>query len=93
MKLFIDEKSPDIIAITEVMPKNKEILTINEINIPGYDNFINKNPKRGVILYAKCQLNAVKFSNFSSPLVKGCCENANMSMNMIIMVSIFYRNN
>ena len=60
LKLIIDEKSPDIIAITEVMPKNKEILTINEINIPGYDNFINKNPKRGVILYAKCQLNAVE---------------------------------
>ena len=60
LKLIVDEKNPDIIAITEVMPKNKEILTVNEISIPGYDNFTNKNPKRGVIIYAKSQLNAVE---------------------------------
>ena len=66
LKLNIDEKNPDIIAITEVMPKNKDTPTTNELSIPGYDIFINKNPKRGVLIYAKSQLNAVECQDLNN---------------------------
>ena len=54
---LITEKNPDIIHITETLPKRKNSkLPVNdcEFDLPGYSKpFINKNPSRGVAFYIK----------------------------------------
>jgi hypothetical protein len=58
----VNEIKPDIIALTEILPKNtkeKASDLVLGLNINDYDMFINKNPmKRGVILYAHKNINA-----------------------------------
>ena len=46
--------------MTEVIPKRKQDVTNNELTIPGYNQFINQNPKRGVAIYTKSKLNAIE---------------------------------
>ena len=55
---------PDIIGITEVLPKNRDMNPQDsEIKINGYDHFSNlEKCKRGVIIYARESLNAVPTS-------------------------------
>jgi hypothetical protein len=62
---------PDIIAITEVLPKNMRY-TVNkaELDIEGYELFPGEFPigaKRGIIIYVKKSLNAVEVKHFSHP--------------------------
>lgn len=56
--------SPDIIMITEVLPKNcRYTVTKPELSLEGYDMFPNDFPPssgRGVIIYTKHNLNAVE---------------------------------
>ena len=47
----------DIIAITEVIPKTHKELNEPEYQLPEYEMFVNKNPKRGVALYISKELN------------------------------------
>ena len=54
----IDELSPSIIAITELIPKNLRDYTEKEFQIPNYDMFCNKKMSRGVALYMGNHLNA-----------------------------------
>ena len=56
--LLLDEKNPDIIALTEYLPKNRGEVTTAEMGIPGYTIFVNKSPRRGVAIYTKHKLNA-----------------------------------
>ena len=49
--MLIDRRKPKIIALTEIMAKNMQDFNMAEYNIPGYDLFVNKNPKRGVAVY------------------------------------------
>lgn len=59
LQTLVQEKKPSVIAITEVMPKAKIKGNIDnaELAIAGYDLFINKHPKRGIVIYAKRELN------------------------------------
>ena len=53
--------TPDIIGITEILSKNRDTyLQDEELKMQGYDHFSNmgNNCKRGVIIYAREQLNA-----------------------------------
>ena len=52
---IVFEEEPDIIQITEVLPKNKnkDIIYETEFNITGYNMIFNKNPLRGVLMYVK----------------------------------------
>jgi endonuclease/exonuclease/phosphatase family metal-dependent hydrolase len=57
--LRVDDLDPEIIAITEILPKNQESkLSSAELNISGYDIFVNERQFRGVALYLKSTLNA-----------------------------------
>ena len=55
----IEEHKPQIIGITESLPKNAHTQPLStEYEIKTYDMFSNKNPKRGVLLYIDKTLNA-----------------------------------
>jgi hypothetical protein len=59
-----ESEKPDIIAITEVLPKNMRY-TVNkaELDIEEYELFPGEFPigaKRGIIIYVKKSLNAVE---------------------------------
>ena len=57
----IEESQPDIIAITEVLPKiHGDQIQKAELELDGYDCFTNTNPSRGVCLYTKKWLKATK---------------------------------
>ena len=55
--LLVEENKTKLIALTEILSKRSTKLNEAEYVIPGYDMFINKSPKRGVVIYAQCQLN------------------------------------
>ena len=61
---FLNTDRPDIIAITEVLPKNARYpLTKAELQLPGYEMFPNNFPdksKRGTIIYVTNKLKAVE---------------------------------
>ena len=72
LKCLTEEKKPDIIAITEYFPKQYTDITMSEIAIPGYDQFTNENPKRGVIVYAKSHLNAKEITDINEDNFQEC---------------------
>ena len=55
---LIDQRKPQIIALTEIIAKNKQDFHLAEYELPGYDLFVNKDPKRGVAIYTIKHLNA-----------------------------------
>ena len=59
LKAVVASQNPDIIAVTEVLPKNSAV-TINksEYALDGYDRFENVNPARGITVYVKASLKA-----------------------------------
>lgn len=66
-----DKTAPDIIMITEVLPKNSRYKLIKaELSLNGYDMFPDSFPPeegRGILIYVKQALNAVELkieSNF-----------------------------
>jgi exonuclease III len=64
IRFLSDENIPDIIAITEVVPKNMRY-TLNkaEIELSGYELFPSNFPgsaRRGVIIYVRKKLQAVE---------------------------------
>jgi endonuclease/exonuclease/phosphatase family metal-dependent hydrolase len=59
----VENEQPDIIALTEVYPKNFNLssLSVSELDIDNYDLYIgdtSDNAKRGVVLYVKQVLNS-----------------------------------
>ena len=65
-KIRIEEYKPDIIGLTEIWPKNTKSKSEKEMYIPNYDIFINKDYKRGVILYLNKNLKAIECDIFDS---------------------------
>ena len=57
----ISVHEPEIIAITEPLPKNAGNIVFSELEIPGYDMYINKNPKRGALLFVKSSRNSLEY--------------------------------
>ncbi len=57
---MMHDKHPDIVAITEIYPKNTSFENVREVyNIEGYDSFIHDlKSGRGVIIYTIKNLNA-----------------------------------
>ena len=47
---IVDKRKPKIIALTEILAKNHKCIHLPEHELPGYDMFVNKNPKRGVFI-------------------------------------------
>ena len=54
---IIDNDSPDILAFTEILDKKNPVISDAELNIDGYETFFGINPKRGIVLYVKEELN------------------------------------
>ena len=56
---------PQVIALTELLPKNIKNIDVQEFALHNYDMFVNNVPHRGVIIYAHKSLNAtvVKFND------------------------------
>lgn len=60
LEIYVRENSPDIIGITEVLPK-RSAFSNQEVNyqLENYDMFLNQLTEgRGVIIYVKSHLNA-----------------------------------
>ena len=49
---------PQVIALTELLPKNVKNIDVQEFALHNYDMFVNNAPHRGVIIYAHKSLNA-----------------------------------
>ena len=47
---LIDKRKPKIIALREIIAKNKQDFHLAEYELPGYNLFVNKDPKRGVAI-------------------------------------------
>ena len=62
----MDKYKPDIIAITEIWPKNTKSKSEEEMFILNYDVFINKENKRGVALYLHKDLKAFECDIFDN---------------------------
>ena len=60
----IDNIHPSIIALTEIIPKNLQDFSEKEFYIPNFEKFVNKNQKRGVVLYVDKNLNARECHEF-----------------------------
>ena len=60
----LNKLKPDIICFTETKPKNTKYHNEADYTIPGYESFFNKNPKRGVALYFRPNLNAKEYTGF-----------------------------
>ena len=58
LRTIVTVKSPDIVCITEVVPRNTTTsVQESEIQLQGYDMFSNlSDAKRGVIIYVKSEL-------------------------------------
>ena len=57
LKAVVSQTEPDIIAITEVLPKNTRTpVQPSELRLEGYNLFWNSNPRRGVCIYSKSSL-------------------------------------
>ena len=54
---LIAHRKPSIIALTEILPKNQSDFNPVEYEIPGYNMFVNVNPRRGVEIYTEKHLN------------------------------------
>ena len=61
LEILINMYKPDIIGITEILPKNREEDPDNcKLKIQGYEHYSNTgaNSRRGVILFIREDLNA-----------------------------------
>lgn len=63
LELIINEDDPDVIFITESLPKNHiGVCEITELSIDGYQAFVNDKPKRGAIVYVKKDLECIQLT-------------------------------
>ena len=58
---LIAHRKPSTIALTEMLSKNQSVFNPVEYKIPGYNMFVNINPRRGVAIYSAKHLNANEF--------------------------------
>ena len=58
----IAENDYDVISITEIKPKTHKEIILAEYQLPGYEMFLNKDPKRGVAIYVKKDINPQEVS-------------------------------
>ena len=68
LKLKIEVYRPDVIIITEILPKNltrTELLIEQELRIDGYNMYLGKHMKRGVVIYVSADLPSNKEEELS----------------------------
>ncbi|CAG2209849.1 unnamed protein product [Mytilus edulis] len=92
---FINEESdPDIIIITEVLPKNSRYRILKaELSIDGYDIFPENFPTnsvRGIIIYVKQELQAVEI-DIKHEFKEYVCLKINLVNNDKLLVGCIYK--
>lgn len=69
LRLRIEAFQPDIVAITELLPKNRTNNTINtevEFQLEGFQNFYGANNKRGVMICVSNHIKAQKLEELTN---------------------------
>ena len=69
---LIADKDPDIIQLTETLPKhcNKDTDFSQDFHIPDYNLFFNKDPKRGISIYIKTSIDATIIDTLNCDLIE-----------------------
>ena len=94
LEAIISAYNPNIIALTELMPKNAKNIDTNELfNINNYDKFINKQPHRGVIIYTRHSLKAteITFDNNNDFHESVTCEITTTVPGVSLLFACVYR--
>ena len=87
----IEAEKPDIIAITEVLPKNSpEPLQDCEFQIPGYNGLYHLSDGRGLALYTKNSLSATSVS-FNNNFTESIWCRVNLRHHDSLLVGCVYR--
>ena len=92
LKMIIETKQPDIIAITEIYPKTKIFeLDISTFYIKGYQKYTNQEDAgRGVIIYVKDDLNSSSVE-FGNDKIESIWTKIKLSNNDILLIGCIYR--
>ena len=90
---IIEASKPDIIAITETLPKQRgERIQVAELEIPDFDCFKNGANGRGVCIYTKKYLKAIQVEDLTSSNFEECmwCE-IRLDGNDKLLIGCVYR--
>ena len=90
---LIFKNDPDIIQLTETLPKNlkdKNTDFKTDFHIPGYILFLNKDPKRGIAIYIKSSLDANIIDTKHCDYVENLCLSLTVN-NKNIFLGCIYR--
>ena len=89
----ISTQRPDIIFITELLPKNMNgHIELSELNLPGYDIFTNIHErKRGVCIYTITELKAVPVDNTETNLVESVWAEIKLKNRDKLLAGCIYR--
>ena len=89
----ISTQRPDIIFITELLPKNMNgHIELSELNLPGYDIFTNIHErKRGVCIYTITELKAVPVDNIETNLVESVWAEIKLKNRDKLLAGCIYR--
>ena len=95
LKTRIDDSKPDIILITEILPKNRLRPVENiELKLDGYDLFTNipTGSKRGVLIYTKTTLKASPCkTDMESKFEENCWCEVKLKGKDKILIGCIYR--
>ena len=96
LRALIQNKSYDVIALTEILPKNKDQFDISSVEwkMDGYDMFIsppNIFTKRGCLVYTKEGLNALKLDSKIYQFVEYVQLGIHFEHGKKLLISCIYR--
>ncbi len=90
--VYVKTENPDIICITETWLNISDKHLISEVNIPGYNMFLNcRENKRGggVLMYIKDYINATEINRISSAAYEAVFVNLKINGKHIIVATIY----
>ena len=92
LKELINDKNPDIVALTEIYPKNSMFKNDDaKFNIDLYDKFITEmDSGRGIVIYVKSSLGASEINHDSEFNEQVWCE-INLKNNDKLLIGCIYR--
>ena len=88
---LIADRDPDVIQLTEALPKNCKIEDFSQdFYIPGYNLFFNKNPKRGIVVFIKTSIDATLIETLQCDIIECLCFSLKIK-NQNIFLGCIYR--
>ena len=91
LKENICKYDPDVIQLTEILPKNiKDTDFTTDFHIDGFILYMNKDPKRGIAIYIKSSLDASIININKCELIEELCLSLNIN-NKTIFLGCIYR--